>query len=55
MTDVKLYHAGILEDIITPDRQSAIIVPVKATDHVITPIPAKAAAVVDNGPDCGCA
>lgn len=55
VTDVKLYHAGILKDIITPDRQSAIIVPVKAADHVITPIPAKAAAVVDNGPDCGCA
>ncbi|SKA36546.1 Baseplate J-like protein [Chitinophaga eiseniae] len=55
VTDVKLYHAGILKDIITPDRQSAIIVPVKATDHVITPIPATAAATVDNAENCGCA
>ncbi|RPE05454.1 hypothetical protein EGT74_24010 [Chitinophaga lutea] len=55
VTDVRLYHAGVEKETISPDRQTAIIVPVKAAQHVITvinqniPVPAP-----DNTAGCGC-
>ena len=55
VTDVRLYHAGVEKETISPDRQTAIIVPVKAAQHVITvinqniPVPAP-----DSTAGCGC-
>ncbi|WP_119079980.1 baseplate J/gp47 family protein [Chitinophaga alhagiae] len=55
VTDVTLYHKGAAKDSVSPDRQCAIIVPVKAALHAITVIDQTGAlAVPETDSGCGC-
>ncbi|MFB6454703.1 baseplate J/gp47 family protein [Chitinophaga sp. Hz27] len=54
VTDVKIYHNGVVTDTVTPDRQSAIIVPVKAEQHVIHIITDNNTGTTTANNDCGC-
>ncbi|NIG53823.1 baseplate J/gp47 family protein [Chitinophaga sp. Cy-1792] len=54
VTDVKIYHNSIVKDTVTPDRQSAIIVPVKAEQHVIHIITDNNTGTTPDNKDCGC-